>query len=125
MTTDRNTQLRKQLFSNREQGEHARDVQRALDSQSYSFDKKLEAFYTEPMILACGNEEPADIELVRIINLNAQETPVLCGRAVHFVWKPQLGGASITSIDGLSPSQTVKYRMTFRITRAARAPEVV
>jgi len=125
MTLNRNTQLRKQLFDAKDLGEHARDAQHAFDSQSRSVTKTIEAFYTEPMVLGVGSEEPENIELARIINLNAQETPVSCGSMVHYNWKPELGGAQITSIDGLTPSVTTKYRFKFRVWFPARSQGVL
>jgi hypothetical protein len=117
-----NTQLRKQIFDKQDLGEHARDTQRSFDTIPRFISKKLEAYYTEPMALGSpiANIEPEDIELRRITSLVSSETPVLCGSMVHFNWKPQNGGAIVTSIDGLSPSTTTKYRFVFRFTYPAK-----
>lgn len=118
-----NTQLRKQLFSDRDEGESARDTQNSFDTVPRMITKRFDSYYKEPMALGSPlpNQQPESIELVRIINLNAQETPVLCGQMVHFKWQPQQGGAVVTSIDGLSPSSTVPYRFWFRFTYTAQA----
>lgn len=117
-----NTQLRKQLFPKQDLGDHARDVQGALDTIPRFVDRTLEAFYTEPMALGSpiAGKQPQSIELTRITSLSTPETPVLCGSMVHFVWKPQNAGAQVTSIDGLTPSTAVKYRFVFRFTYAAK-----
>jgi len=117
-----NTQLRKQLFDQRDLGDHARDTQGSLDQIPRMMTKRFDEFYKEPMVLASPIEglEPESIELTRVVNLSAAETPVLCGSMIHYAWKPQLGGAVVTSIDGLTPSTTVKYRFTFRFTFTAK-----
>lgn len=79
----------------------------------------LEAPYVEPLAIAVI-EEPESIELVRIIDLKAQDTPVLCGSMCHFAYLPQAGGANIRSIDGLSSDPSSSYRFTFRITYKAQ-----
>lgn len=117
-----NTQLRKQLFDKQDLGDHARDTQGSFDQLPRFITKRFDEFYKEPMVLASPIEglEPESIELTRVINLNAAETPVLCGQMVHYAWKPQQGGAVVTSIDGLTPSSTVRYRFTFRFTFTAK-----
>jgi hypothetical protein len=121
-----NTQLRKQLFDKQDLGDHARDTQGALNSIPRYFTKKLDAYYTEPMALGSpvANIEPQSIRLERITNIAIPETPVLCGEMVHYNWKPQNGGAIVTSIDGLTPSTTVKYRFVFEFKYAAKASAV-
>ena len=121
-----NTQLRKQLFDKRDLGEHARDTQGAFDTIPRFVPKTLEAYYTEPMALGSpiANIEPDSIRLERIVNLNQPETPVLCGSMVHYNWKPQNGGAIVTSIDGLTPSTSIKYRFKFEFKYAAKASAV-
>lgn len=121
--TDNNTQLRKQIFDKPDLAEHARDTQRALSSIPRFLSKTLEAFYTEPMAIGSpiADIEPDSIELVRITSLVTPEKPVLCGDMVHYVWKPQNGGALVTSIDGLTPSTSIKYRFRFRFEYAAKA----
>lgn len=110
-----NTQLRQQFFDKQEIGDHARDTQRAFDTIPRIFSKTLESYYSEPMTLGSPivGEEPESIRLTRIISIVTPEKPVLCGSMVHFVWKPQLNGCLVTSIDGLSPSTTIKYRFVF------------
>ena len=125
MTPLNDMQLRKQLFEKLDLGEHARDVQQLFDLVPRMFTKTTESAYTQPMVLGGFDEQPESIELVRIIDLNAQETPVACGSMVHYVWKPQRGGAQITSIDGLTPSPSTKYRFTFRLTFPARQQGVI
>jgi hypothetical protein len=117
-----NTQLRKQIFDKQDLGDTARDTQRAFDTIPRFVSKDLEAFYTEPLALGSPIAliEPKSIELVRIVSLVTPEVPVLCGRMVHFNWKPQNGGAIVTSIDGLTPSTTIKYRMRFSFEYAAK-----
>lgn len=110
-----NTQLRKQLFDKQDLGEHARDTQRAFDTIPRILSKTLEAYYSEPMTLGSPitGEEPESIRLARITSIVTPEQPVLCGDMVHYVWKPQQNGCVVTSIDGLSPSTTLKYRFVF------------
>lgn len=117
-----NTQLRKQIFDKQDLGEHARDVQQSLDTVARFVPKELETFYTEPMALGSpiANIEPKCIKLTRIVSLVKPETPVLCGELVHFNWKPQNGGAIVTSIDGLTPSTSIKYRMRFEFEYPAK-----
>jgi hypothetical protein len=117
-----NTQLRKQIFDKQDLGEHARDVQQSLDTIPRFVPKELETFYTEPMALGSpiANIEPKSIKLTRIVSLVKPETPVLCGELVHFNWKPQNGGAIVTSIDGLTPSTSIKYRMRFEFEYPAK-----
>jgi hypothetical protein len=119
MTT---AQLRKQLFKDRELGEHARDVQHVLDTIPRFISRKVIGYYTEPMTLVSplAGVEPESIELTRIVSLVTPEQPVNCGSMVHYVWKPQNNGCVVTSIDGLTPSNTVKYRFTFRFSYEAQ-----
>lgn len=113
MTT--NYQLRKQLFDKQDLGEHARDTQNALEAIARVISKTVEQYYTEPMTLSSPitGTEPESIRLARIISIVTPEQPVACGSLVHYVWKPQLNGCVVTSIDGLTPSTAIKYRMTF------------
>jgi hypothetical protein len=117
-----NTQLRKQLFAKQDLGDHARDTQRAFDTIPRFVTRYVDGYYTEPMVLGSpvAGEEPESIELTRITSLVAPEQPVLCGSMVHYVWKPQNNGCVVTSIDGLSPSTSVKYRFKFRFTYPAK-----
>lgn len=118
-----NTQLRKVLFADRNEGESARDTQQSLDTVARRITKRFDTFYTEPLTIGSPlvNQQPEAIVLVRILNLNAPEQPVLCGSMVHWVWKPQNGGAVVTSIDGLSPSTSIKYRFYFEFSYTAQA----
>lgn len=118
-----NTQLRKQIFDKQDLGDQARDSQRAFDTIPRFISRTLDAYYAEPMALGSpsANIEPLSIRLDRIISLVTPETPVLCGSMVHYVWKPQNGGAIVTSIDGLTPSTAIKYRFVFEFKYAAKA----
>jgi hypothetical protein len=106
--------LRKQQFESRELGEHARDVQAALDQIPQTEVKSLATVYKDGLVLAC-QQSPVAIELIRCTTVISPETPVAHGTAVSFTWRPQSGGAQITRIDGLS-SGTTQYNLTFRIT---------
>lgn len=113
-------QLRKRLFKPEqdELGDHARDVQDIMNKVPVVEHRVIETTYGEPMTLQ-AKEEPFCIELVRIQNLRAPETPVLaCYGFVHYVWRPQLGGAQITNIGGLSVASNAgtPYRFSYRIT---------
>ena len=114
MTVD-NTQLRKQLFDKQDLGDHARDTQRNFDTIPRTVSKTFTQYYTEPMTLGSPlvGVEPESIRLARIISVLAPEQPVPCGDMVHYVWKPELNGCVVTSIDGLTPSTTIKYRFVF------------
>ena len=99
-------------------GNHARDVQDIFDKIPVVDHRIVEDFYKEPMTLSAA-EEPYCIELVRIANMFAPEQPVSASYGfVHFVWRPQLGGAQITKIGGMSVATngTTKYRFYYRIT---------
>jgi hypothetical protein len=118
-----NTQLRKQIFPKQDLGDHARDTQRSFDTIPRVIEKTLDAYYTEPMALGSpiANIKPSSIKLTHIESLVTPETPVLCGGMVHFNWKPQNGGAIVTSIDGLTPSTSTKYRFVFEFSYPAKA----
>lgn len=111
-------QLRKQLFSDTNIGELARDVQQAFEQTPRMIFKTFEGLYTEPMTVLALQSPPLSVELVRVLDLAAQETPVKCGGLCHYVWSPQNGGCKITSIDGMSVAVNGNkaYRFTFRIT---------
>jgi hypothetical protein len=117
-----NTQLRKQIFGKQDLGDHARDTQQALNTIPRFFTQTLEAYYAEPMVLGSpvAGVEPESVELVRITSIVTPEQPVLCGSMVHYTWKPQNNGCQVTSIDGLTPSNTIKYRFTFRFSFPAK-----
>lgn len=118
MPLNPNQTIRRQFLGDAATGENFRDVQGHIDSQHRVTIRVVENIYNEPMTLGNLVAPPDAIELIRIIDLSAQETPVKCGSLVHFVWAPQQGGARVTSIDGLS--QTLnggkRYRFTFRFT---------
>lgn len=112
--------IRYQLTKNPELGESFRDVQRAFDAIPQVMLRKIETEYTVPLVLGNLDNEPDAIELIRIIDLNSQESPVGCGSLCHYVWRPDKGGAQIMAIDGLTLAANggKKYRYTFRITYA-------
>lgn len=112
-------QLPRQIVSDPALGDNSRAAQNIFSSMPRFAATVFELPYLEPMILAV-DEEPLGIELLRIIDLRAPEAPVLCGSMVHFVYRPELGGAQIWSIDGLSPDPASTYRFTFRITYKAQ-----
>lgn len=113
-TTD--PKLRRQVWPTRGEKEQAGDIQQALDQAPLVQLRTIEAFYKEPLALGQLRREPAGIELLRILSLVAPEQAVICSSCCSFVWKPQLGGCQILSINGLTPSTTIKYRFTFRLT---------
>jgi hypothetical protein len=97
---------------------HARNVQELFNKVPVIEHRTIEALYDEPMTLQAA-EEPFSIELVRIANVFALEQPVTaCNAMVHYVWRPNLGGAQITNIGGMSVATngTTKYRFYYRIT---------
>lgn len=108
--------LRQQLLQDQTLGELARDCQKIFDLINPCTYKKFREFYKEPMVLGIFTEAPLAIEMVRITPVVGAENPVLCGGLVHFVYKPQKGGAIITSIDGLSPTPRTEYDYVFKIT---------
>lgn len=115
--------IRYQLQGQPELAEAFRDVQRAFDSLPTVLLRKIDAmYYTEPLILSNLEQEPEAIELIRVFEVAAPETPVVgAGGVCHYVWLPQEGGARITSINGMSLAANggKKYRFTFRLTYAA------
>lgn len=113
--------VRQQMLQNPEFGELFRDIQRAFDSMPTELLRKIEMMYTEPLVLGHLEQEPESIELVRIIDLANQDTPVVnAGGICQFSWLPAEGGAHIKSINGLSLAANggKKYRLTFRLTYA-------
>lgn len=109
--------LRQQLLDDQQLGDIARDVQKVFNLIPPTFYKKFRSFYSEPMVLGIFLEPPLSIELVRITTVVQSELPVRCGGMVHYVYKPQQGGAIVTSIDGLSTAGTrLQYDFVFRIT---------
>lgn len=116
MENTANPKLRRQVWPDRGSKEQAGDIQIALDRTPLTILRTIEAYYTEPLALGQLTREPAGIELLRIVSLVAPEQAVISSSNCSWVWKPQLGGARILSINGLAPSTTIKYRMTFRLT---------
>ena len=96
----------------------ARNVQELLDQMPVMEQKTIEQFYAEPLVIGGLREEPFCIECVRVVNLFAPQKPVACGGMCHFYWLPQLSGAQINSIDGMSPvtDGATRFRFYFRIT---------
>jgi hypothetical protein len=113
--------IRYQMQGAPELAEAFRDVQRAFDAIPMVILRKLETQYTVPLVLGNMQNEPDAIEMIRIIDLNAPETPVLCGGLCHYVWRPDRGGAQIMAIDGLTLAANggKPYRFTLRLTYAA------
>lgn len=117
MTTLANDpKLRRQVWPSRGAKEQAGDIQVALDRIPLTLLRTFEDFYSEPLVIGQLVREPAGVELLRIISLVAPETAVITSSNCSYVWKPQLGGIQILSINGLAPSTTIKYRFTFRLT---------
>lgn len=111
------TQLRKQFWKDQDLGEHVRDVQRALNKVPNTQIKVVECALTTNLTIQC-DAKPVAIEAIRI-QFKGNDTPVPShGTAVDFVWRPDLGGALITGIQGLTAGTTV-YRFTFRLTYEA------
>jgi hypothetical protein len=67
--------------------------------------------YAEPMYISLDHN-PIAIDCLRVRQQNAQETPVLAGRAVHWVWDSTR--AKVNSIDGMTPGST-NYIFTFEL----------
>lgn len=114
------TQLPYQTNTDEINGGNQRATQNAFSSMPRFVTAKQEGAYVEPFLLNVGSEEPESIALVRIVNLFQPDVPVLCGELVHWIYLPAAGGASITSIDGLTSDPASRYRMTFRITYKAQ-----
>lgn len=108
--------LRRNVWPTRGQKEQTGDIQQALDRTPLVVLRTQESFYSEPLVVGAMTREPAGVELLRIQNLSAPETAVICSSNCSYVWKPQLGGLQILSINGLTPSIHIKYRFTFRLT---------
>lgn len=113
-------QIPKRIFKPEEAelGNHARSMQDILNKVPVVEHRVVETTYGEPMTLQ-AKEEPFSIELVRIQNLRAPETPVTaCYGFVHYVWRPQRGGAQITNIGGFTVAANagIPYRFSYRIT---------
>lgn len=110
-------QLRHQLIADQVVGELARDVQKIFDLINPVAYKRFRSFYGEPMALGVFSEPPLCIELVRITKVVQAELPEKCGGMVHYTYKPKKGGAVVTSIDGLTPTNPrTEYDFVFRVT---------
>lgn len=118
-----NTQTRKLVFDERDRTAQAGDLQGAFDVLPRYITKQLEAFYAEPLALGSPleNQQPESVELVRVQSINSPDSPVASGGMVHWQWKPTAGGVIVLSIDGMSPSTTIKYRFFFRFAYTAAA----
>ena len=115
--------IRYQLSSDPRLGEQFRDAQQALDNVPSMIERSVEMLYSEPMVLGGFDRNPSSIEATRVVDMAAQETPVIgAGGVAHFVWKPRNGGAVITSINGMTAAGNggKRYRFVFRITFSAR-----
>ena len=126
----KNHQIAKRIFPAEQDllGKHARDVQTILDGIPVEEQREVEALYAEPMTMGALKEEPFSIKLERIVNLFAPETPVTaCTGFVHWIWKPQVGGAQIQSITGMSVAThgQTKFRFSFRISYRLQKGAVV
>lgn len=100
-------------------GANDRAVQNILMSMPRVSIQVLEGAYVEPLTLTVA-EDPVSIELARVVNLLQQDVPVQCSSLCHFIYRPEAGGAQITSIDGLTSNAASRYRFTFRITYKAQ-----
>ena len=114
-------QLGRRIFppSQPELGAHARDSQEIFNKIPVQIHRVVEALYSEPMVIGALKEEPYEIKLSRLVNLFAPETAVTaCTGFVHWIWKPQLGGAQIQNITGLSVAThgQTRFRFSYRIT---------
>lgn len=113
--------IRHQLTKDVGLGEQFRDAQKSLDRFPVEILRTVEMQYAEPMVLGGFSQPPRGIRVDRIIDMAAQETPVTaCSGLVHYVWKPQQGGAVITNISGMTTAAHggKTYRFEFRITFA-------
>lgn len=109
-------QLERKLLEDQAMGVLARDVQKVFNLLNPYVYKRFREYYTEPMTLGIFSAPPLCIELVRITAVVQAEQPVKCGGLVHYVYKPQKGGAIITNIDGLSPVVRTQYDFVFKVT---------
>jgi hypothetical protein len=110
--------IRHQLGRDVTLGEQMRDAQKGLDVIPVTVLRKLQMRYTEPLVLGGFERSPEAIEALRVVSMADQENALLCGGMCHFAWRPNKGGAQITSIDGMSIAANggKDYRFTFRIT---------
>lgn len=113
-------QLGRRIFKpeQAELGAHARDTQEIFDKIAVVDRRTLEQLYAEPMVIGGLREEPFEIRLARITNLFAPETAVTaCTGFVHWLWKPQIGGAQLLNITGLTVAThgQTRFKFSFRI----------
>lgn len=112
--------IRNQLANSVALGEQLRDTQQGIDTIPLMVQRRIDMAYSEPLVLGNLLRSPDSIEVVRVLDLSAQETPVPAGGLCHFTWNPKKGGAQIMSIDGMSVAANggKKYRFTFRLSYA-------
>lgn len=111
--------LKKQRYSDSDMTSLAQDVQQTMRSSIVPVEIRVfEGLYKEPLVIGQLDVEPSGIELIRVLNLFSPMTPVQCGPLCHFIYVASKASASITSIDGLSPTihAQIQFRFTFRIT---------
>lgn len=111
-----NPKLRRQVWPTRGEKEQAGDIQQGFDRAPLVLLRTVEEYYKEPFVIGQLTREPAMVEAGRIVSLVAPEQAVIHSLACSYVWKPQLGGIQILSVNGLTPSTSIKYRFTFRLT---------
>lgn len=111
--------FRQRYFANdqTELGEFARDTQELVGRIPQIELRITEQQYMEPMTLGNMTQEPFCIELVRVTNLLAPQTPQQCGGMVHYTWLPAQNGCVIASIDGMSTltDRIPNFRFYWRI----------
>lgn len=99
---------------------NARATQQIFMSQPRIQYLEVEGAYTEPMIIGVGPLKPLSIVLETLSDSRAPAAPCLSGGMVYWQYKPTLGGAEISSIDGLTPLTGARYSFVFRITFRAQ-----
>lgn len=90
----------------------ATGIGRHIDSQPVRKISEFDALYTEPMYLSLI-QNPIGIVCLRVRQVNAPESAVLSGGAVHWAWDGSNSRAKILSIDGMSPGSGLTYTFTF------------
>lgn len=118
MTTRR--RIRQQVSTDVGLGEQFRDAQQGQDVVPLTLLRRVTMNYTEPLAIGAMKQAPEGIEAMRVIDLSSQEAVLLAGSFCNFVWRPNKGGAVVTSIDGMSIAANGgrRYRFTFRLTYA-------
>lgn len=111
--------LRKTQWSDKDMTEHARDVQKALDSiPSLGIFVLTNGLGKTPIVPIPSNKKPIALEAIRIVGAT-ENTVVNHGTAVSWTWRPDLGGCLITRIQGMTLGDGQPYTTTFRITYGA------